>query len=164
MQIGLKAIKGRRTMPDSARLRSELNLVLGTSLNVIEADYRLTFATWRHRPRLFRRKLRSGEFDVGVYPNTPAGKIWYYVNDGTRPHKIRARKARVLRFFKGGTAKTRRGIIPAGTGSKGTDGPIFRREVDHPGNAARNFDDAITQKNNLLVDRLINQTFDRLGL
>jgi hypothetical protein len=69
-----------------------------------------------------------------------SNKIFILVNDGTRPHIIRPKKAKFLHFKDGYIAKTipnhlesRLGGTPNGAGD------VFAKEVHHPGTVARNF-------------------------
>lgn len=79
-----------------------------------------------------RVKVRSGELrdSIGSSLSTTASSVRLeafatarharFVHDGTRPHVIRARNARALRFQVGGRT-------------------VFARQVQHPGTKATNF-------------------------
>lgn len=67
------------------------------------------------------------------------------LNKGTRPHPIRPKRAKVLRFKVGGRAKTRPGYIGSTRGSPGKT-PVASKRVMHPGTEPRAWTEAITPK------------------
>ena len=160
-RIQLRSIIDRQNppLPDQARLRRELNLVIGTSLRVMETDYRATFKTWRHKPKVVKEKISPGDFIVRV-----EGDVWHFLNEGTRDHFVRPVRARALRFFRGGGPKTSPGIIRAGAGAPATEGPFFSKGHRVRGIRPRRFDEVIARKNEDLTDRLVTLTLQRLGL
>lgn len=72
-------------------------------------------------------------------------EIYNYVDGGTKPHKIRPKRAGYpLRFGTGYVAKTQVGRI--GSTQGGTTGPDARAyEVNHPGTKAREFSKTISE-------------------
>ena len=144
-------------------LRNEFKGVVNQSAKVVEADYRRTFRTWNHKPRVRVERIQPSEVLVGIDRSDENGRIWGYVNDGTVPHEIRPVRARRLRFFTGGTAKTRRGVIASGPGSPATDGPNFADVVQHPGFEGRDFEGQIAEKNEELVADLTAAALARLA-
>jgi hypothetical protein len=72
------------------------------------------------------RLRASGRMDMGMGPKGPKGTVSYpvqyaaAVHDGSSPHVIKARKAKVLRFRVGGRT-------------------VYARQVMHPGSAGRPF-------------------------
>jgi hypothetical protein len=90
------------------------------------------------------RKITKEQMTVSVKPVGASAKIWEYVSQGTRPHIIRPKNKRALRFEWGGYGSYK----PKTTTSGGYQGPgvvvggktVFRMEVKHPGNKARNFE------------------------
>lgn len=96
------------------------------------ADHEKTVSTWSRKPR-FTVKVSAREIEVRT-----DDEIWGYVDRGTKPHVIRPKRARMLRFQGGYAAKTRPGSIIAGNG--GASGPVvWAKEVQHPGTKARGF-------------------------
>jgi hypothetical protein len=96
--------------------------------------------TWNHQPdfRITARGASLGSSaDVRVVTDD---KPFMYVNEGTRPHAIRAKNGRSLAFPGRFTAKTTPGVLQSGPGFSG--GPtVLRQEVWHPGTQARHFDE-----------------------
>jgi hypothetical protein len=89
-------------------------------------------ATWTNKPRF---KVRVGKSQVSIDTDSP---IFTYVDEGTAPHVILPRRARMLVFAPGSTPKTQPGVMVAGPGRPGS-GRVFSRGVMHPGTEARNF-------------------------
>lgn len=142
---------------------NEAKGVLNQALTVMENDYKRTFKTWNHKPKVIARRTSANEAEVGIDRSDEAGRIWGYVNDGTDPHVIRPVRARRLRFMVGGSPKTRPGSIVSGPGVAGTTGPIFATEVHHPGSEGRDFEGQISEKNDLLVTELMDAALARLA-
>lgn len=70
------------------------------------------------------------------------GLIYTFVHEGTRPHKIRAKRGKKLAISSGYRPKTIPGTISSLPG--GTYGPtIYRDEVNHPGTKGRRQSKAI---------------------
>ena len=109
----------------------------------IKKDFDATMTTWEHKARFFiRTTSRKNYLSMTIYTKDA---VYAYVNYGTKPHVIRPKKARVLRFQSGYSAKTRPGFIGSSPGGSSGD-TIFAQEVHHPGTAPRGFDKAIAEK------------------
>lgn len=109
-------------------------------------DFRETTRTWKHKPKF--ELLTAVNPNVEVLVGTD-DEIYGYVNDGTRPHTIRPKRAKALAFKWGGKGsympKTKPKVIGSTPG--GPRGPqVAFPEVHHPGTEARNFDDEIEKK------------------
>src|SRR3990172_10716082 len=100
---------------DLARLQRELRDALDHTGNIVRDDFQKTVKTWEHQPT-FRKegpRLTGAGLEVLVSTNQEA---YTYVTRGTRPHLIRPRRARRLRFQTGFKAKTRPRIISSRAG------------------------------------------------
>ena len=104
----------------------------------VKADFEKTTAGWEHSVSFTIQKQGT---DRTV---TTDDEIYGYVEHGTRPHVIVAKRARVLRFATGGRAKTSPNRITSGSGSKG-GAVVFRPRVNHPGTKARLFTQQIAK-------------------
>jgi len=102
------------------------------------ADFEKTTAGWQH-PVTFAITTEGADRTIST-----SDEIWGYVDAGTRPHVIVAKRARVLRFATGGRPKTQPGRITSGTGAKGS-AVVFRPRVNHPGTKARLFSQQIAK-------------------
>jgi len=128
------------------QIRSELEKELDKQAGLLQKEFEKTTATWDHQVTFNQRtNLASGAVTAEVWTDD---EIYGYVNDGTRPHEIRPRNAKVLVFQSGYSAKTSPGKVASRGG--GASGPlVFSKGVNHPGTKARNFDDAIQKKRKL---------------
>lgn len=125
-------------------VRLELLNTLRRSGTRIKRDFRKTTATWKRKPKFETKvSLRRAAAEGGVAVTTN-DEIFGYVDAGTKPHPIVARRARVLRFNSRFAPKTRPGFVGSFRGD--SSGPlVFRRSVMHPGTRARRFSEAIAQ-------------------
>lgn len=102
--------------------------------------YRRTTSTWSHKPDFVVQSDISGA-NVTMLSGTD-DRIWKWVDEGTRPHRIVHKVAKFLRFQPGYQAKTKPGVMQAGPG--GAFGAVvFRRAVMHPGTQPRRFSASI---------------------
>lgn len=105
----------------------------------VREDFESTVAGWQH-PVAFTITEEGDALNVGT-----DDEIWHYVDEGTKPHVIVAKHAKVLRFGVGGSPKTSKGRLKSGTGSKGGT-VVFRPRVNHPGTEPRNFVETIQKR------------------
>jgi hypothetical protein len=137
-----KTIKPKRLKEKEMRL--ELLNAMRKAGKDIEKDFKATVKTWKHKP-----KFETAVSLAGNGPSVLVGtddEIYRYVDEGTKPHIIKPKRATALRFQGGYQAKTSPGVI--GSGAGGASGGIFfsRRGVRHPGTKARKFSEAIEKK------------------
>jgi len=136
-----KAIKPKPFKPEAFQRN-----VIKTMTDVgagFKHDFDATTKTW-NRKVPFDTVLETNKIQASVTVST-GDDIYRFVNDGTKPHEIRAKNARVLSFRGGYTAKTSPGVI--GSGGGGASGSMMHaKSVHHPGTKARNFDEAILRK------------------
>lgn len=122
-------------------------------------DFALTVRTWNHKFK-FDKEFDSGRNHIRFFVFTD-NEIYGYVSGGTRPHMIRPKRGKVLRF-QGGKyrAKTSPGTI--GSSSGGSSGAtVYSRGVRHPGTKARNFDETIAKKWERPFRKRINEAVKR---
>jgi hypothetical protein len=105
----------------------------------IKTDYEKTFETWANKPEVIIKR-RAGVREV-IVDDT----IYSFVDKGTKPHIIRPKRARLLRFGVGGTPKTTPRIIGSVNGRVGNQ-LVFARQVRHPGTKPRDFTKMIGEK------------------
>lgn len=127
----------------------------------MRGDFEQTTATWKDRVRFVIEKDRRG------YRVFTKDDIYRFVDEGTRPHIIRAKRAKVLAFQGGYAAKTRPGVIGSTAGGP-SGGMQYAKEVHHPGTQARRFTKIIYAKWQKLVARrvqkAINAGVEAIGL
>ena len=89
-----------------------------------------------------KAKLEMGVQYKDVYANAP---IWQWIDEGTRPHIIKAKYAKTLAFPSIFRAKTKVNTVASYKGAHGGK-TVFRQQVRHPGTRARRFTAAIQKK------------------
>lgn len=110
----------------------------------VQEDFHKTVETWETAvafPITFPNKETA---EIKVKPGHPA-KIYGYVDQGTKPHIIRARAASYLRIPSFFIPKTYPGTLRAIKGGR-SDSATFRKEVHHPGSKPRKFTKMIAKK------------------
>ena len=112
-------------------------------------------ATWaqKNKPHFVVRYIKNG---VTISASGAAGKIFSYVDEGTRAHLIRARKKPLLRFRVGGSPKTRPRVI---TSTAGKSGKVWvgALEVHHPGTEPREFSVIIAERIGKKADKVMRR-------
>lgn len=108
---------------------------------------------WEHKPGFAARKyIEPDRIRVAVFPTGEHKKIWYYVDKGTRPHKMPAVSGKLMVFRAGGTyvpktmAKPARTVMGGGRVEGGEK--VFttkRKAFIHPGNEGRGFTETIAR-------------------
>ncbi len=91
---------------------------------------------------ILRKMVKVNRVSKYVFQTSMDSKIAVYMNDGTKPHVIAARRVRFLRF----------------QGASGAT--IFRRSVNHPGTKATHFFD---EANKLAFESMIIKLNARLN-
>jgi len=135
----IKQIKPTRLKVDALRLQL-LNDMRAVGVE-IKQDFEKTTATWDRKVAFETQISLSGGAQVEV---STSDEIYGYVDLGTRPHVIRPKRAKALRFQSGYVAKTTPGVIGSSAGGPFGD-TVFSRGVNHPGTKARNFSKGITE-------------------
>ena len=109
----------------------------------IVKDYQRTTRTWDHKPQfLMEVNTSHNQYEVMVGTDD---EIYGYVDWGTKPHEIRAKNAKYLRFWSRSTPKTTPGHLGSGMGRKGGE-LTFRQRVWHPGIKPRRFSETIHKR------------------
>lgn len=108
----------------------------------VKQDFERTVRTWKEQPQF--RLVKVSKFGYEVETNNP---IYGYVDEGTRPHVIRPKKAKALRFnTQGFKPKTSPKTLVSTSGSPAKPPTAFAQEVHHPGTQARNYTQRIAEK------------------
>ena len=141
MAIVCKAIKPARF--NNQAFRVAIEKAAQEAARGIEADFKLTTATWKHKVT-FTKIVSIEPSPVEILVGTD-DKIYGYVDLGTRPHFIFAKPGKVLAFPGSYSAKTTPGVIGSRAGG-GSGSTVFASYVEHPGTDPRNFDETIRKK------------------
>ncbi len=141
-------------------LESDIKPELLKRFNRVTANWttKITFAS---RKFVSTKRVMISTFAVGKNK-----KIWRYVSLGTRPHKIRPRKAKRLAFVSGGPGsykpKTKAVGKFGGPGVVVGGSPVFAKEVNHPGTKAREFEKTIAEDYKREYARVMENAFRRI--
>lgn len=141
MPVRAKAIIPNKRLAEPARIIRACENALDGAALAAKADFGVTTRTWSERSKpdfeISRGKLLR---EILI-----SGDIYGFVNDGTAPHRITAAPGKFLAFRVPYVAKTNPRVIASGPGNVGGT-LVFAQVVNHPGNAAREFDKEIAQK------------------
>lgn len=145
--------------PSGADYARAIQKAAEKTANLTKRDLEATVRTWKHKP-VFDVTVEQHGDTYSITASTD-DEIYGYVDSGTRPHIIRPRRSRYLRFRVGGAPKTRTGIIGSQSGSPGTDwrSPFF---VLHPGGKARNFTKTIAKRRQITLAQETDQAIAKL--
>ena len=117
---------------------------------------------WKHRPEFRQRvSLTAKRLAVFIFPAGEHKDIWIYVDQGTKPHVIVPKNARMLRFRTGYKAKTAPGAGIRGGGGGATGPVVWAKKVNHPGSKARKFSEQIAKDIQPEAARDIENAFRR---
>lgn len=129
---------------DVEAFRREINRELRSIAESIRGDYEATTAGWRTPVTFVVREAGVARGGASIIIGTES-EVYGYVDKGTRPHPIRPKSAKVLRFQTGYRPKTRPRVLRSTSG--GATGPaVFAKQVQHPGTRAREFTETIADK------------------
>lgn len=126
------------------QLQKELRTVVEDTSAELKFFFEGVVKDWTHKPK-FRRKMTVTDklIEGTVQAVGENKKIWGYVDQGTKPHIIRPKRASVLKFQLGYDPRTRPGAgntpPQSGGSGKASGDVVFRHEVHHPGTKARQF-------------------------
>lgn len=137
--IKLTAITPNAKKIQFTRFADAAKLGMKDAAEAAEKDILSTAETWEHEIEVVVKERADG------YSLEVTDKIWKLLNEGTRAHRIVARRAKRLRFFGGYRAKTRPGFIGSQAGGS-SGGVVFRQAVNHPGTKARSWSKLIGAK------------------
>jgi len=138
--IAARAIKTSRPFK-SEIFRDEMTKAANVIRKDALADFKKTTANWKHKVT-FASKVWVGGISKGIEVHVATDDVIYgYVDEGTRPHIIRAKTRNGLRFLgriTRGIPKTQPNVVGTFPGKAGT-GWTRKMAVKHPGNKPRNF-------------------------
>lgn len=160
--IIVRAIKPGRPFQSSIfrdEVRREADAVRRDMLD----DFQRTTATWKHKVK-FTSKVSANAAAGGVRIEVSTkDRVYGYVDEGTRPHIIRPKRAKAL-AFPGGKYKPKtqpQVILSTPGGSSGKT--VVRPEVHHPGTEARKFSETIKKSYSKEFRRRMQNALDRFA-
>lgn len=129
-------------LPTNAIPAKQLRQALDDALSQGAADASAKLArptgSWKHKAAM-QTDVRGDTATAGT-----DDEIYGYVSEGTRPHPIVAKNAKVLAFGPS-SPKTQVGSLSSSGGSRDA-ASTFRKRVQHPGTKARKFDAAAAKE------------------
>lgn len=129
---------------DSRIVARTIDIAFRDGAEKVQEDFGKTVETWDTAVVFLISRPDLDTAEIKVAPGHPA-QIYGYVDQGTKPHLIRARNVPRLRIPSFFTPKTIPGKLQSGEGGH-SDSATFRREVHHPGIKARKFTKTIVKK------------------
>ena len=159
---GLKAqLKMRVIKPKGMNKAAMMRELTGEMKDIqkdVRKDFDATTRTWKHDAK-FENEFESNQRKIRFFTGTDDA-IYGYVSGGTKPHIIRPKRAKALRFMGTYSAKTMPGVI--GSNSGGSSGAtVFSQGVQHPGTKARKFPEAVEKKWKRPFPKRIRAALDR---
>ncbi len=143
----VKPIKPKKLAIDEIRL-NVLN-ALREEGRIIAKEFEKTTQTWKGAKPKFEVLIgltgKDATVVVGPTGSDKAVLKWVWIDQGTKPHKIRAKNVPLLKFRSGFSPKT----LPNKIASfpSGSFGPfVSKKEVNHPGTEPRNFTKIVVKR------------------
>lgn len=157
--IIFRAIKPSRAFQSSV-FRDEMKKEMESLAKDVQQDFERTTSTWKHRVK-FSKKVSAGASagGISIEVNTK-DKIYGYVDEGTKPHVIKAKRGKRLAFSSKFVPKTESNVILSVPGSKGKV-DTFRKQVHHPGTEARHFSKVIAKSFKPQFKKAIKNALER---
>jgi len=143
----VKGIKPKKLVVDQVR-QNILN-ALREEGRIIAKEFDKTTRTWKGAKPKFEILigLTSKDATVVVGPTGSDKAIlkWVWIDEGTRPHKIKAKNVPLLKFRSGFSPKTFPNRIASFPG--GSFGSfVSKKEVNHPGTEPRNLTKTVVKR------------------
>lgn len=131
-----------------------------------QRELRKTVASWQGARPGFDSltSIKGGDLTVITGPTGSAEGVqkWTWLDEGTRPHVIRPRRAKRLRFQRGGfRAKTSVGKFESGAGKPASGPVIFSKGVRHPGTKARGWAALLSKRRQAPFRQRVFDAIDR---
>ena len=144
---------------DPAKLKKELYDALDHTGNIINDDFDKTVRTWKKAAKFKKKGPEQYRSGLAVTISTD-DEIYFYIDEGTKAHIIKPRRAKRLGFRSGYKAKTRVGVV--GSRAGGASGPfVTAKQVMHPGFPARKFAKTIAKRRQKNLVNLTKLAFNR---
>lgn len=153
MRTRLRAIVPRKLVLNPKALNAAVEEALDDAAFGVKEDFEETIKTWDTYVK-FITYSRTGERLVST-----SNLIYFWVNDGTKKHKITPKKAKALAFASLSGPKTLPHVVNSGAGFSG--GVLqFAKYVMHPGIKPRLFNKAIKAKWQKLFPKLLQDAIN----
>ncbi len=163
MRVRVSRIRSRIPKDWGRAAEKEVRRALVETEKPVLKEFEQVVDNWQHKPRFIAK--REG-YTITVRPTGPNAKIYRYVDEGTRPHKIRPKNAPALSFVTGGPGSYIPKTKPIGQfGGPGVvrgGERVYAQEVNHPGTKARNFGGRIALRMAPVLAKAIRDAVSRV--
>lgn len=152
-----RAILPKRALAEPTKLALAIQNALDMQAKNIQVDFGVTTQTWSHDVAFAVDAPTPWQRIIGT-----TDTIYAFVNDGTKAHTIAPRAGGRLAWSGPFRSKTLPRTIASGPGGTGGARTILPRgrAVQHPGTAARQFDQTIAQKWDRQIGALLQRAID----
>lgn len=157
--IRLDAIKPGK-LPTPQEYLAVMKKAVQKSADLTRRDLESTTRTWDHKPK-FAVIVEQNATLFSVFAGTN-DDIYRYVDEGTKPHDIKPKRSKFLRFSSGYKAKGKTGVIGSQEGGSSGD-DVFSRGVHHPGFAGRHFTVLIAKRRQKTIVQEIDQALAKVA-
>ncbi len=166
--VAYRTVRSRQKFSQAEKVRDMLGDALDSEAKpMLIKRFNRVVANWSGKPTFKARKfVRVDKMWIDVFPAGEHKDKWKWVSRGTRPHKIAARNAPMLAFMWGGPGSYKPKTTPGG--GYGGPGAVvggkmhFRKSVNHPGNAPREFEEKIAKEAKPEFSRLMENAWRRI--
>ena len=165
--VAFRTVRKRRAFVNAPQVKKVLEAALDGEVKPHFIDeFDKVVANWKHKPIFKGRKfVTADKILVNIFPTGTDKLIYTYVTKGTRAHVIRVKNAQMLAFMWGGhgsyNAKTGPGGKFGGPGTVSGGTMTFAKQVNHPGNAARDFERVILKQEKQWYSRTMENAWRR---
>lgn len=160
VSLKIKALK-TAALPTGDEYLAAIEKATYKSAGLLLRDFESTVRTWTHKPT-FDVTITQAGGDYSVTAGTD-DEIYGYVDGGTKPHVIRPKRSKYLRFSSGYKAKTRVGVIGSNDGGSFGD-DVFSKGVYHPGFEGRKFAERIQKRRQTTIAQEISAGIAKVAL
>ncbi|MBA3867775.1 MAG: hypothetical protein H0X30_01325 [Anaerolineae bacterium] len=157
--IRLDAIKPGK-LPTGQEYVTAMKKAAQKTADLTKRDLESTTRTWKHKPK-FAVVVGENAAAYVVFAGTN-DQIYRYVDEGTKPHDIKPKRSKFLRFSSGYTAKGKTGVIGSQPGGSSGDN-VFSQGVHHPGFAGRHFTVLIAKRRQKTMEQEMSQALAKVA-
>lgn len=159
-RVRLRAITPSKDVINTKQIMGVIKGATVETARGMRTDFQKTTRTWKNKPVFVIQITVDGDAQATVYTDN---LIYQFVSGGTRPHMIRPKNAKVLRFGVPFLSKTKVRWLSSRNGKRGNT-MIYSKGVMHPGTEPRDFDLEIAAKwlprYEILMERRINNALE----
>jgi len=130
---------------------------LNKTADAVKKDFESVTATWRNKPSFRGKRATARRAVATMWGNK---NTWVWANEGTRPHIIKPKAGKMLRFQSGYKRKTTPGKLGSSSGGK-FGSVVFSKGVRHPGTKAGRYNLVSAVKQEPILVNALQRDIDR---